>query len=207
MKRMALIAAAVMIGCGRWPPVVQDAADLSRLPSDTTSIRARSLPDSDIPALRRFRNLRILDFFGGNAVKQAQLTDEGLRNLSALELPSLHMLHVGPNKNITDAGLQHLVKLKTLDYLGLALCNQITDACLETVATMTYLGGLDLRGNAGLTDKGLVHLASMQNLKSLSLDGCTHISAAAVQQLRLSLPGCKVRKDDASWDYQMRGAR
>src|SRR5207244_4430402 len=82
---MALL---VMAGCGKWPPIVKTKRDIERLPASQHSIRARGLADSDIPSLARLRELRTLDFAGGNAIEPARITDEGLAELAKLDLPN-----------------------------------------------------------------------------------------------------------------------
>src|SRR6267143_4004891 len=74
-----------MAGCGKWPPIVNTKRDIERLPESERSIRARGLADSDIPSLARLRELRTLDFAGGNAVEPAKITDGGLAELANLD--------------------------------------------------------------------------------------------------------------------------
>ena len=93
---------------------------------------------------------------------EAKITDEGLFTLSRLAPPKLESLALGHNKNITDEGVAHLVKMTSIKWLGLSACPNITDRGLESLSA---LESLDLRGCNGITDKGLVHLAKMQNLK------------------------------------------
>src|SRR5262245_34015259 len=89
------IAVLLLPGCGKWPPIVNTKADIQRLAASEPSIRARGLPDSDIPSLARLTELRILDCSGGNAVKPAKITDEGLAELAKLDLPYLETLTLG----------------------------------------------------------------------------------------------------------------
>src|SRR4051812_11244740 len=100
---LLLIALLGCSGCGDWPPIVDNKADNQRLARSTASVRARGLSDSDIPALARLRQLRTLDFSGGQAVKRAKITDRGLAELATLDLPHLETLTLGYCDQITDA--------------------------------------------------------------------------------------------------------
>ena len=188
-------------GCGSWPPVVDSKRDIERLSPSTPSIRARALPDADIPSLARFRQLRILDFRGGHAVTNANITDHGVAELAALELPQLETLTFGYSTNITDAGLVHIAKMQSVKWLSLMVCQSITDAGLPPLLSMTNLTALDLRGCTGITDSGLLHLARKKNWETIMFGGCPNVSAEAVAALQRTLPNAKVEKDEVEWRH------
>ena len=116
MHRFAalLLLSLSLAGCGKWPPIVNSANDIRKLSPDVLSIRARGLADHDLHALVHLENLRSLDFTGGWAVEEAKITDEGLFTLSRLAPPKLESLTLGHNKNITDEGVAHLVKMTSI---------------------------------------------------------------------------------------------
>ena len=61
-------------GCGtNLGPIAETAHDVNRLPVSTQSLRARSLPDSDISSLTRLHELTGLDFSGGMVVEGAKV--------------------------------------------------------------------------------------------------------------------------------------
>lgn len=204
VPRLAVLLAAIVIlvmpGCGKWPPIVANKADVERLPETQTSVRARGLPDSDIPALARLRQLRALDFSGGNAVKAAPITDQGLAELAKLDLPFLDTLTLGWCDNITDAGLNHIGRMQTINFLGLPSCPKITDAGLPELINAKNLTGLDLRGNPNLTDDGIQQLAANANWKDIDLGGCPKLTAQGVAKLQAALPKGRVLKGDKEWD-------
>ena len=147
IKHLALLTMMLcLVGCGKWPPVVDSKRDIERLSPSTPSIRARALPDADIPALARLQQLRILDFSGGQAVTNASITDRGLAQLAALKLPQLETLTFGYSTNITDAGLVSIARMQSVKWLSLMVCQGITDAGLPLLLSMTNLTALDLRG-------------------------------------------------------------
>jgi len=130
LKPAVLIVPIVVLSvpsCGKWPPIVNTKEDIQRLATSEPSIRARGLPDRDIPSLARLKELRILDFSGGNAVMPARITDKGLAELAKLDLPQLETLTLGWCDNITDAGLAHIGRMQTINWLGLTSCPNITD--------------------------------------------------------------------------------
>ncbi len=169
-------------------------------PSQTT-VNARSWTDQDMKRLGSFKNLRLLDFAAGRGIGKANISDEGLKTLSALDLPKLETLTLGYCDKITGDGLLYLPKLKTVKHLNLMASPNVNDDGLKHLVAMSALDRLDLRGCTGVTDKGLEHLEKMKNLKEISLGGCDNVSATAVKKLQDALPECKVEKDEKEWSY------
>jgi hypothetical protein len=198
---LALIALAFLSGCGHWPPVVKSKHDVERLRVTEPSVRARGLRDSDIPSVGRLHDLRILDFGGGVLATEMHLTDEGLAQLSSLNLPRLETLTFGCSAKITDAGLAHISQMHSVTYLSFIACPRITDAGLPQLAMMTNLTGLDLRGCSRITGQGLQRLATKTNWQTIELGGCSNVTAEAVARLQVALPSAKVKKDEKEWNY------
>ena len=198
---LGLGVALLLCGCGRWPPIVETKADVDRLSASEPSMRARSLADSDVPSLARLRQLRILDFSGGHAVKEAKITDTGLAHLSKLDLPHLEILKLGYCASVTDAGLVHVGQMHTVTWLSLMACPQITDKGLPPLLSMKSLTALDLRGCPGITDAGLQHLLAKTNWQTIMLGGCPNVTTGAVARLQAALPNAKVEKDEKEWSF------
>jgi hypothetical protein len=201
---MLLVVATALAGCGKWPPIVENGRDVRRLDANEPSVRARGLPDGNIPALRHLADLDYLDFSGGNAVKKAKISDAGLKALSEIPFSRLDTLSLGYCDQITDAGLTNLVTMKTVRWLSLMVCPNITDNGLSNLTTMTTLHALDLRGCPRITDEGLEHLARMNNLQQVLLGGCSRVSSNGVQKLQKALASCRVEKDEQEWSYHKR---
>ena len=197
---LLLILLSVLAGCGRWPPVVETADDVRRLPVSAPSVRARGLPDSDIPSLARLHDVRILDFSGGMAVKEAKITNGGLAQLAKLDLPNLETLNLGWNNNITDAGLDSICQMHTLNMLLLPACPKITDAGLPKLLKAKNLTYLDLRGCPGVTDAGIQRLAGKTNWQQIELGGCPNVTAQSVARLQAALPKARIDKNDHEWE-------
>ncbi len=111
-------------------------------------------------------------------VSQSQLSDQGLEHLAKLK--SLTVLDLSENSQIFDGGLQHLSGMRQLKSLNLWRVN-ITDLGIEHLAGLTNLESLNL-DNTQLSDSGLQHLSRMTKLKFLHL-GSTFISDAGLSQL------------------------
>jgi hypothetical protein len=191
----------LLCGCGSWPPIVESKRDITRLSSTKASVRARGLHDSDIAALAHLRQLRLLDFHGGHAVKTAPITDEGLARLAEVDLPKLEILTFGYCTNITDTGLSHIGRMHTVTWLSFMACPQVSDTGLQHLLMMKSLTGLDLRGCPGITDRGLEILATKTNWQTILLGGCSNVSAAGVARLQATVPKARVTKDEKEWSY------
>jgi hypothetical protein len=160
----ALVALSLLCRCGTdWPPVAENKHDVDQLPASLRAIRARGLPDGDIPALERLHELTNLDFYSGCAVEKAAITDEGLLRLSKLDLPHLNILALGFCDSITDNGLTYVAQMTTVGELMLMGCPHITAEGLPKLLTMKSLWYLDLRGCPGITDRGLQYLAAKKD--------------------------------------------
>ena len=200
--RRPLIAAVLVLaagGCGKWPPVVDSKTDIENLPVETKSIRARGMPDNDISSLSRLHNLRVLDFGGGMAAQDAQITDRGLEKLSKLNLRKLENVNLGFNVKITNAGLASAARLDSVDTLLLPACPKLTDRGMPHLLRMKSLSYLDLRGCQGITDAGLLTLAGKAELKHLAIGGCRNLTEMGIAKVKRLRPDLVINKDDEEW--------
>ena len=90
--------------CNTTPPRVESSREVAHVRATAPSVGARFLPDSDIPSLSRLRQLDWLDFTHGWGGGPAPITDEGVRQISEMDLPRLEWLQFGFCENITDVG-------------------------------------------------------------------------------------------------------
>ena len=182
-----------VIGCTEEkpakPPVVQltPAADVIRetlLREDATTIHIDQLPvtDDDLSALHGnpvITNL-LLD--------ESEVTDDGIAIIASMP----NLIHLRVRSNLTDACIDHLLKLEKLQFLNLPYADftdegmqqlathpriqllrlrspKLTDACMPAIASMNNLAFLHLI-EIPITDKGLVALHDNSALQSLYLD-------------------------------------
>lgn len=198
MKKLTAVIFLLFVGCTQTPPTVETASDVLKLPADRRAINARRLKDDAISSLAHLPDLDNLEFWGGKDERGA-VTDKGLEILSSLNFRALDTLSLGFCDKITDKGLVHLKKLRSIRWLSLAACPGITNEGLVVVSQMDNLRGLDLRGCQNINDAGLNNLKSMGNLRNLLLGGCPNITDEALRNLGAALPQCKIQKDDGEW--------
>jgi hypothetical protein len=206
MLRLYLLLACtgLLAACDSEPPTPRSIADIEQLPIAQKFIGVRFLPEDEIPALSRLRNLEDLDF-GEGCDAHAALTDRGLASVARLDLPNLHMLNLFCCANITNAGLIYVASLDTVRELVLGGCFQVTDDGLPNLLGMRHLTYLDLRGDPGITDRGLQMLTKMKHLKWIILRGCPNVTDAGIAALKRALPDLKIDKNDEYWSYDIKG--
>ena len=108
---------------------------------------------------------------------QCKITDAGLQHLDRLR--QLEELYLG-RSNIDDSGLSRIMALTQLRVLNLRETN-VSDSGLVNIETLTNLEELDLAVN-NIGDPGVSRLARLTNLRVLSLDD-TDITDAGLMQL------------------------
>jgi hypothetical protein len=105
------------------------------------------------------KHRRALDF------RNTWVTDAALGQLEGLT--ELRELRLFGAENITDAGLEHVGRLRALERLDLTATN-ITDAGLAHLVGLAGLRSLALDSDA-VTDAGLEHVRGLTELRALSL--------------------------------------
>ncbi|MFA6239951.1 MAG: hypothetical protein WC655_03435 [Candidatus Hydrogenedentales bacterium] len=139
-------------------------------------------------------------------------TDEWLAALS--EHTEMKFLTLDYNTALTDAGLKHLGKLKSLVDLFVSY-TVLTDKGLAELQTIPTLERLWMEGTAisdsgmagfssmpqitgiglaktRITDKALEALKENKRLKKIDITACADLSDKAIQSLREALPNCTV---------------
>ncbi len=87
-------------------------------------------------------------------------------------------------RTFTDAGMDHLGRLQTLEILDLS-DTRITDAGMEGLRGLTNLRELDLR-DTRVTDAGVAHLGCLTKLRELNLHGTGTTDSGVVYLTRLA---------------------
>jgi hypothetical protein len=121
-----------------------------------------------------------------------KITDASLEHVS--RLTSLQTLELLFCRQLTNTGLRHLISLHSLQTLVLS---EVTDIGLEHLRGLVNLQCLDLCGAEKLTDRGLFHLRSLSKLQNVGITrGCciTDVGLSALLELReLRLRGGPIR--------------
>lgn len=133
-------------------------------------------------------NLASLPHLKVLVIGDSHLSDRGLAHLARVR--TLEKLMLSLNGRFTDAGLAHLTGLTSLDLLSVGGCPRVTDAGLVHLKTLKNLEILDLQGT-GVTDAGLEHLAGLTKLKELGV-GQTAISPQGKASFQAAMPNLKV---------------
>ena len=111
------------------------------------------------------------------AKRETDVNDDLLKRLPAVEQPFGLILYLS---GITDGGLKHLAKHKTLVSLNL-MSTKIGDAGLKELEGFKQLTRLDL-ANTPVTDDGMKSLAALDKLAFLNIDA-PKITKAGVAEL------------------------
>ena len=116
------------------------------------------------------------------------ITDDTLANLHLL--PQLRHLVAANSTGVTDAGMEHVTKLKNLESLNLT-GTAVGDAGVKQLSRLTNLQLFALDRTA-VSDSSVVHLSEMSNLHYLLVQK-TAITKQGATALKEALPGCGVR--------------
>jgi beta-lactamase regulating signal transducer with metallopeptidase domain/Leucine-rich repeat (LRR) protein len=119
--------------------------------------------DKGMVYVKDITSLRILSFHEG----LSRITDSGLAYIA--DIPNLEMLCLHGIKDITDEGIEHLTKMRSLRKLEIG-SSQVTDKGLAYLAQIKTIERLDLpQDQHGITDTGLTHLGTLPNLRHLAI--------------------------------------
>ncbi len=125
----------------------------------TLVIVGSSFADRDVPAICGLKQLRQL------TLENTDLTNAGLLALD--DLPALRTLNIRRNSALTDKALAKLPdRFPQLQSL-LLLFNNFTDGALDSVAQLSDLRSLDLRGCVKISNAGIQKLLPLKNLEEL----------------------------------------
>jgi len=116
---------------------------------------------------------------------QCQLTDAGLDHVA--KLTSLDSLSLETAKGVTDAGIARLGGLTKLTNLNVG-GTQATDASLDTIGKLTNLQKLSLVTLPGITDAGLPKLDGLKQLNEVWLSG-TSVTPEGAKAFLAAHPG------------------
>jgi hypothetical protein len=120
--------------------------------------------------------------FHGDTITDANLMR--IRQLVDTDLLNLHQTR------ISDNGLAAIDNWQSLKYFG-CQSDLLTDAALTHLQRHTQLERLELIG-AQITDASLNTLATLKLLKILNLNCCTNLTKSGVAKLQAALPNCTI---------------
>jgi hypothetical protein len=150
----------------------------------------QELHQAEPPGPKWLRNIVGDDFFA-EVVHIQIVNDRAPDDIVAkiAKLPNLRGLFLNSD-GLTDNGLDHLSRSKTIDSLGFG-SSTVTDVGLGHLKKMAQLKELSI-ARAEITDAGLVHLHGMRRLSWMQLSYCPQVTKHGVEQIRAALPTCDV---------------
>ncbi len=126
--------------------------------------------------------------------QKGRITDQGLERIRLFN--GLNAIHL-EDRNISDAGIQYLCNLESVEHLCLSR-NRITDTGLAQLDGLKNLQRLDIE-ETDVSDVGLEHLSQFKNLNTLCVYK-TRITLDGVAKLQSALPSLKIYCDfGAPW--------
>lgn len=138
--------------------------------------------DAGLAHLSELPNLQSLTLRGPNALQRQLGSNANIpRVYSSTGLRRPDTPGGSKGTHITDAGLEHLQKLTSLQSLCLE-STLVTSAGLKHLQGLTNLGDLDL-GDTAVGDAGLVHLKGLTKLQDLNLYN-TDVTDAGLEHLK-----------------------
>lgn len=172
-----------------WPPDGNAAAALARVPNLTHldlslgDALDRNLGADDLAAIAKL-GLRELHLGGRTEIESPWL--EALAGLPMLEVLRLPHVAVG------DTGAAAIAKLPSLRVLELAFDSDLTNEGLAMLANSPGLRELSLRGCGNLTAAGLQSLSQLRQLERLDL---SHVCGRNFGKPRRSAPAMRTRSE------------
>lgn len=95
------------------------------------------------------------------------ISDDDLRVIAGIRKPQrLYSLHLAGVPQVTDKGIQHLLRFSSLTSLVLR-ASQISDAGLEQLTNLRELLSLNIAGSKNINPAGIRHLRKFAKLKAL----------------------------------------
>ena len=151
---LILLGLIITAGCGHQPQTIESAWDIKWTRSSEYMISVVDLPLQDYPKLQKFRGLEDLQMSG----EKMPITDREVQAIASMRFPQLMQVSLDQCRNVTDAGVQSLTNLPSIQ-------------------------GLHLR-TVGITDRGMLILATgFPNLKGINVEQCRSLTEAGFLNL------------------------
>lgn len=165
-----VLAAAVvlvsMAGCGNHPAPIHSARDIAGASSSENMVVIVSLPLQDWPKLKKFAGL---EHFRVAEDMAPEITDAHVKALSRLPLPMLRQVAFAHCRQVTDAGLEALTNLPSIQGMQL-IGTGITDQGMLTLATgFPRLRGVNVESCRLVPERGFLSLTNSRTITDVSL--------------------------------------
>jgi len=144
---------------------------LSRMPAlKGLAVSCKFVDDAALASLPDFPSLKEL--------MPMDVTDDGFRHVGrSKQLESLILMYC---RDTTDVATSHLTGMPNLRKYH-AGYNLITDASLELLSQIKSLEGISFEGCKSITDAGITFLTTLPRLREISIGGCPKVTRSAVK--------------------------
>jgi hypothetical protein len=166
---IALILGMVVLttaSCGHYPAPIRSARDIKRASPSENMIVVVRLPLKDWPNLQKFT---ALEHFRVAEEMAPEITDEHVKALSHLRLQKLRDVSFAGCHQITDAGVQALTNITSIQGLQL-IGTGITDRGMLSLATeFPRLRGINVERSRSVTEAGYLSLTNSKTISDVGL--------------------------------------
>lgn len=164
-----LIPVMISISCssvwGNHPSAFSNRKEIAKAPPTVTQIAIPFLPIEDYGDLNKFKELIQVSYF---SVDGTGGSDEKMQALSKLSFPKFIDLNLLNSPLVTDAGIKHLARIKSLRMMQLE-GTSITDAGLKIIAEEMKLTGVNVANCPKVTFFGIKMLAQSKSLDEMGI--------------------------------------
>jgi hypothetical protein len=195
----AFTACVVVAACAKSDRVpLATERDIREAPSDSINIDIWKLPIELFPLLSKFKRVERVDFFSQEG---SYATDEKLAALANLGFTNLEDISLLNCQLITDRGIAHLAKIKSLRMLQLEGTTVSDEGCRIMVTAMS-LTGVNVANCPRITIIGLEQLATASTLKEITFSADSINTPAVIKLIGLfrSVNWCQIIDPKATLD-------
>jgi hypothetical protein len=152
-------------GCHHYHPApLRSARDIDRASSSENVLVVARLPLKDWKKLQKFTGLE--HFLVAEEIA-SEITDDHLKALSRLELPKVSQVSLAHCRQVTDAGLQTLTNLSSVQGFQL-IGTSITDRSMLTLAAQfPNLRGINVESCKLVTELGFLNLTNSRTMTAV----------------------------------------
>jgi hypothetical protein len=146
-------------GCAHYPSGITSRHDIEHTSKSEYHLVVSGLATEDFPALSKFPKLYEVDLDRGG-------TDEQLEALARIGFSNLTEVVLTASPQVTDRGIESLVRVPTLKGLGLR-GTSVSDAGCRVIAGQMKLQNVNLPNCPQVTKRGLLALAQSETIEYL----------------------------------------
>jgi hypothetical protein len=160
---LALFFTCIILGCGRYPAVVNSKRDIKNIPANYYSITIEHLPLEDYPLLNKFLKTQEITFIS----KNAPASDEKIQALAAIPWDKLRGIFLAGSLKVTDVGLSHLLKIKSLKWLQLSQTGVTDNGIIQALGSLNNINSIDISECRYITGLGIIKVSESDSITDI----------------------------------------